>query len=315
MNLSHWLFVALLALPIAVAVFDLGALSTLFLILLWLLARWMVTLRGLLGPQISGLHLDTIGVSHFVEKVRWCLDRADIAYTEHQNVGTMGAFFTGRSVPRLRASTGLVTSSIGNSSEILRYVWGNYAHENPQQCAFLEPTADRVAFEETLDRYGSNLQVWAYFHLLQAPPALGKAWGIYDPNTPAAQRAVATIIAPLLRRLIRFSFNVNQRSVETARKYIEKLLATTEARLSESDYLVGDSRSYVDYAFAALSGPWLQPEQFGNGRVDNVRLMSDECPTGMVEDIARWRELFPVTVSFLENLYQNERSNATQAAA
>ena len=96
MTLERWLFFALLALPLAVSAYGLGVVATLALVVVWLLLRWIVTLRGLLKPPAPGLHLDTIAASHFVEKVRWCLDRANIPYTEHQSVGSMGAFFLGR---------------------------------------------------------------------------------------------------------------------------------------------------------------------------------------------------------------------------
>ncbi len=314
MNSSRWFLITLLILPVLIAVFDIGLVGAVILVMVWLLARWMITLRDLVRPQESGLHLDTIAASHFVEKVRWCLDRANIPYTEHQNVGSMGAFFTGRSVPRLRARTGQVTSSIGNSPEILRYLWGNYGHEDTELRSFLEPTADRIAMEHTLERYGRNLQVWVYYYLLEVPDTLGKAWGLKDPNTPAFQRAIAHVIAPVLRRLIRLSFNITPETVKKARHYIEQLLATTEARLAESNFLVGDRRSYVDYTFAALSGLWLQPEQFGNGKADGVRLEPAEYPQGIRDDIARWREQYPATVSFLEHLYQNERSGVAQTS-
>ena len=74
--------------------------------------------------KVPALVLDSISVSHFVEKVRWNLDRAGIDYVENASGGTLGAFFAGRTVPRLRIRTGAVRSQIGNSPEILRYLWG-----------------------------------------------------------------------------------------------------------------------------------------------------------------------------------------------
>ena len=204
----------------------------------------------------------------------------------------------------------MVTTSVGNSPEILRYLWGVYGHEDPERRAFLEPTAERVDMERTLDKYGRNLQVWVYFHLLQHPETLGRAWGLHDPNVPAAQRMLARVVAPLLRRMIKLSFNINPKSVEKARHYIDQLLTSTEERLTGSAFLVGDQRSYVDYAFAGLSGLWLQPGQFGNGRADGVRLDPAEIPAGIRDDTDRWRERYPRTVSFLEHLYQNERTHA-----
>ena len=89
---------------------------------------WGVVLRGLWRRSTdSDLVLETIPASHFVEKVRWAMDRLGLEYREHMDVGTLGVFFTGRTVPRLRVRTGAVTSTIGNSSDILRYLWRCHA--------------------------------------------------------------------------------------------------------------------------------------------------------------------------------------------
>eukprot|EP00091_Calanus_sinicus_P012729 TRINITY_DN28474_c0_g1_i1.p1 TRINITY_DN28474_c0_g1~~TRINITY_DN28474_c0_g1_i1.p1 ORF type:complete len:104 (-),score=27.02 TRINITY_DN28474_c0_g1_i1:161-472(-) len=42
--------------------------------------------------------LETLSVSHYVEKVRWCLDYLAIDYIEEENVGILGLFLLGRSV-------------------------------------------------------------------------------------------------------------------------------------------------------------------------------------------------------------------------
>ena len=86
----------LLLLPVAVAVFDLGVGAVLVLLALGLLWRWGIVLGTLTRPgRGPDLRLETIGASHFVEKVRWCLDRLGIPYVETQNVGALGVFTLG----------------------------------------------------------------------------------------------------------------------------------------------------------------------------------------------------------------------------
>ena len=120
--LIHTAFLVLF--PIIVAWAGLGVATTIALILLLLLWRWMIVLSGIVAPEKGpDVVLDTIAASHFVEKVRWCMDRLGIEYTERQSGGTLGAYFTGRTVPRLRVRTGIVQSEIGNSPDILRYLW------------------------------------------------------------------------------------------------------------------------------------------------------------------------------------------------
>ena len=138
--------------------------------------------RFAIPEKTPQLVLATISASHFVEKVRWCMDRLGVDYVEQTSGGTLGAFFRGRTVPQLKARTGSVQSSIGNSAEILRYLWGRYAVDDPAAAAFLEPTTERIELEKRLDRHGVNLQVWIYYHLLncglRVPPSAGSASGV-----------------------------------------------------------------------------------------------------------------------------------------
>jgi hypothetical protein len=104
-----------LLLPLVVAVFGLSVWTALLLILLALLWRWAIVLVGFLRPAAGpDMALETISASHFVEKVRWCMDRLGLEYEEVQWCGTLGAFYLGRTVPRLHFRTGAVRSQIGN---------------------------------------------------------------------------------------------------------------------------------------------------------------------------------------------------------
>ena len=132
----------LFALPIVVAWFGLGVVAATMLVLLMLLWRWLVVMSGIISPEKTPeMVLETIAASHFVEKARWCMDRLGVDYTERQSGGTLGAYFTGRSVPQLRVRTGTVQSVIGNSAEILRFLYGNYSGNADYSAGFLGPTA------------------------------------------------------------------------------------------------------------------------------------------------------------------------------
>jgi hypothetical protein len=163
--LLHSLFLILL--PIVVAVFGIGVAGAIGLVALALLWRWAISLSVFVAPpRLPEIELETISASHFVEKVRWCLDRLGVDYRERPAGGALGAFFLGRTVPVLKFRSGAVRSSIGNSPEILRYLWGRYAAEYGERAEFLRPTAKRLEFEAQVDRCGVDLQVWVYFHIL-----------------------------------------------------------------------------------------------------------------------------------------------------
>ena len=306
--LVHTVFLFLL--PLVVAWFGLGVLSTALLVVLMLLWRWAVVLSGIIAPEAGpAMTLETIGASHFVEKVRWCMDRLGIDYEERRSGGTLGAYFTGRSVPQLRVRTGIVQSVIGNSPEILRFLWGSYGGTLGEAAAFLEPTPERLELEERLDRYARHQQVWVYYHLLDHRELTLHVWGADDPNTPAWHKYALGILYPVLAALIRRSFRISDRQYSKAVGYIEELLTDMDTRLADGrgSILGGDTINYTDIAFAALSGVWLMPRGYGGGAADGCRLERDQAPPAMRADIERWVEDHPVATRYIERLYATER--------
>lgn len=293
--------------PIVVAWYGLSVAAAAGLVVLLLLCRWLVNLSGVLAPEKTPeLVLATISVSHFVEKVRWSMDRLGVDYVEQTSGGTLGAYFRGRSVPQLKVRTGIVRSVIGNSPDILRYLYGRYLHDDPERAAFLEPTADRVELEEELDKYGRWLQVWAYYHLLNDRDLTLHAWGVGSPATPAWQRLALRALFPLLARMIRLSFRINDTNYARAVASIEATLLDIDANLTDGRRsLLGDKETnYTDFAFAAFTGLWLMPGGYGGGKAEAVRVDRDRVPAGMRADIERWVDAFPRAVAYVETLYQ-----------
>jgi glutathione S-transferase len=303
--------------PILVAWFGMSVPSAILLVLLLLLWRWVVVLSGFAKPEKTpDLVLATISASHFVEKVRWSMDRLGVDYVEQTSGGTLGAFFRGRTVPQLKARTGGVLSSIGNSAEILRYLWGRYAVEDPGAAAFLEPTRERVALETRLDRLGVNLQVWVYYHLLDDRELTLHAWGADNPATPIWQRKILRPLFPLLRFLIRKSFRISEASYERSVERIEELLGEVNGWLEDGrkSLLGGDTLNYTDLAFAAMSGLWLMPPEYGGGKADAVRIGRDKAPAGMRQDIESWITDYSRVTVFVERVYAEERNKPTRGS-
>jgi len=306
--LIHSFFLFLL--PLVVAWFGISVPGALGLVLLALLWRWMISLSSLMAPARGPeLELETISASHFVEKVRWCMDRLGIDYSEKPVAGTLGAFFLGRTVPVLKFRTGATRSSIGNSPEILRYLWGRYSSGHPERARFLEPAPDRLEFEEQIDRCGVALQVWVYFHILDERELTLHAWGANSPDIPGWQRMSLKLLYPLSRALIRKSFRITNSHHQKSVSRISELLSEVETRLSDGrrSILGGDDLNYTDFAFAAIMGLWLQPEGYGGGKAAAVRIDRDVCPVGMVGEIEHWSRTYPLATAFIEKLYRDER--------
>jgi glutathione S-transferase len=299
--------------PVVVAWYGLSVTAAAGIVILLLLCRWLITLSGILAPEKAPeLVLATISASHFVEKVRWSMDRLGVDYVEQTSGGTLGAYFRGRTVPQLKVRTGIVRSVIGNSPDILRYLYGRYLHEDPKRAAFLEPTAERVKFERRLDAYGVSLQVWIYYHLLHERDLTLHAWGADSPKTPAWQRVALRALFPFLARMIRLSFKINDTNFARAVARIEELLADMDANLKDGrqSLLGGNETNYTDLAFAAFTGVWLMPDGYGGGKAEAVRIERDRAPAGMRADIERWSAAFPRAVSYVESLYQGRRETS-----
>ncbi len=306
--LIHTVFLFLL--PLVVSWFGLGLASTALLVLLMLLWRWLAVMSGFALPEKQpAVVLETIAVSHYVEKVRWCMDRLGIDYTERQSGGTLGAYFTGRSVPQLRVRTGLVQSVIGNSAEILRFIWGNYSAEVGETADFLAPTPERIELERRLDRYARFQQVWVYHHILDDRALTLHLWGVNSPTTRAWHKPMLKALFPLLRILMRRSFRINEAHYAKAVEFIEQTLSEVDTRLADGrqSILGGETINYTDIAFAALSGPWLMPAGYGGGAAEGCRIERDEAPASMQADTNRWIEDYPRATGFIERLYARER--------
>lgn len=306
----------LLVLPVAIAAFGLDTLTAVLLVLAMLAWYWLTALgrlrRSAQGPALT---LDTIGVSHFVEKVRWCLDRLGADYVERPSVATLGAFFAGRTVPRLRVRTGAVESSIGNSPEILRYLWGAYGAEPGDRARFLEPTAERLQLERDLDRYAANLRVWVYHHLLADRALTLHAWGADSRALPAWQRAALRVLYPLLAALVRRTFRVDDEHYGKAVSRIEELLGQVETRLADGrrSILGGADINYTDLAFAAFTGLWLQPAAYAAGKAEDCRIVPDRMPAAMRSDVGRWTEDHPKAARFVEALYAERQPKPAES--
>ncbi|MEE4174518.1 MAG: hypothetical protein V2I57_09745 [Xanthomonadales bacterium] len=309
--MNRVLFTATLFLaPMLVAAFGFSVLAALGLILVLLLWRQALALAPLMRPPGGPeLELETVLASHFAEKARWSLDRLGGPYTERPWVGVIGAFFLGRTVPRLHVRTGRSRSSLGESSEILRFLYGRYCGDADVDTGFLEPTAERLEWEGRLDRYGRDLQIWVYHHLLDDPALCKQAWGLDSDRLPLWQRLTGKLFFPVLAIFINRAFSPDAAHTQRAVDRIETLLGETEERLADgSEALLGGAEpDFVDLTLAALSSLWLQPDAFARGAYPEVRIDPERIPPRMRADMDRWRSAFPATTAHLERLYREKR--------
>lgn len=307
-RLIHAVFLTLA--PIIVAGLGLSVAAAVLLSMLLLLWRWLIVVSGIVSPEKSpDFVLETISASHFVEKVRWSMDRLGIDYAEKPVAGTLGVFYRGRTVPQLKVRTGLVQSVIGNSADILRYLWGRYGYADAEAAAFLAPTGERIALERMFDRYGVNLQIWVYYRMLGDRDLTLHAWGVDNPAIPRWQRWALRVLFPLQALLVRRAFRISDESFARAVANIEELLADMNQKLGgNSVSLLGEEApNYTDFAFASMTGLWLMPTGYGGGQAEAVRVESDRMPEMMRMDVESWTAAYPHVVDFVRGLYRDQR--------
>jgi len=298
-------------LPICVAAAHWSLRLTILLVLLialaGLAARFVEMLRAvrLTEPR---LRLHTITFSHYVEKVRWSLDRLGVPYQEVPNVGIAGVLLTGRTVPWLEVAPGQVR--IGESAQILRYLWGEFSGRVPaERTWFLEPTPAALELEALFDRrLGNDVRVWVYGHVLRSRALTLRTWGFEEHSIPRWQRALLFVATPLLAFAVRRMLGVTNaraaRALERTREafdHVDRLL--TDGRR----YLVGESLTFADISFASLGALAVLPAEYPGARLTGRRIRLEDVPS---EAWRREIEQFRARPAgqFILRLYRDERA-------
>jgi len=300
---------ALYALPIVVAALGWGpaaaAVSALLLALAGIASRLGATRAAAARPE-AALRLHTITFSHYVEKVRWCLDRLGIAYEEVPNAGILGVLLTGRTVPSLEIPPGL--TRIGDSPRILRYLWGEYAGRLPAgRTDFLAPTPVALELERYFDqRLGNDVRVWVYSRIFARRDLTLRSWGIEEPRVPGWQRALLRAGTPLLRFAVRRMLGVNPARAARALERTREAFGRVDALLADGRrYLAGDALSFADITFASLAALAVLPPEYGGRAIDGRRLGIEDLEPDWRAEVEAFRAR--PAGQFVLRLYREER--------
>jgi glutathione S-transferase len=299
---------ALYALPVVVAVFGFGVPGAILLTLVVAFAGIVVRSRRILEADGSAtVELHTITYSHYVEKVRWCLDRTGVAYTEIPSIGILGLLLTGRTVPLLVLPQ--VRTQVGDSPQILRFLWGRYAAElPPERIRFLEPTPEALALEQRFDiKLGVPVRRWSYWHLLRQPDLTLMFWGADEPDIPLWQRRVLPTLQPLLAALLRRMLGITDASATAGLVSTKEVFAEVDAMLADGRrYLLGgDEPTFVDITFASLAALALFPRGYGGPKATVQEAPIDRLAPAWRAEVEALRATR--SGQFVERMYREER--------
>jgi glutathione S-transferase len=209
------------------------------------------------------LRLYTIGFSHFCEKARWALDRAELAYEERDHPAIFhfapnllaGAK---RTVPALVTPDGV----LGESSEIIRFA---DEHVPPERRLFPEEPTLRAEVERWvahLDRkLGPATRRVFYFHQFSDQ---ARARTLLASTGSTWERQAARLLAPALQALMRRGMKIDAAGAARSQAALEAVFSEVAVALADGRrYLVGDRFTAADLTFAALAGPAVPALQYG----------------------------------------------------
>ena len=223
--------------PLIIWIFGLQFFGIVVFLLLYIVIVWVNNLSTLLKKKAKNSNvmvLQTITVSHYAEKVRWCLDLLNEPYVEEQSAGIMGLIILGRTVPTLINSA--IPLSIGNSSNILRYLWGEYGHK--EEAKFLQTDFKTIELEKKFDRMGLSVQRISYYYLLPHKNLCCTLWGQTAELVPRVQRIILPIVFPFLKMFLTRGLKLSEKATKMEIENIENLL-------EEMDEVLQDGREYV----------------------------------------------------------------------
>jgi glutathione S-transferase len=225
--------------------------------------RTPVGQSGALGDTASVLRLITIPISHYCEKARWCLARADIAYHEERHVQGIHRLAArraggGSTVPVLVTPEGV----FGESAEILAWV---DRRTPPERRLFPADLDARVEVERLCARFDDELgpkgRRLMYVHLLDDRPL---AMRFNNAGVPAWEDRAMRAGYPLIERVIRRVLDIrpgvevdDEASVWREFDFIAGLLADGRP------HLCGERFTAADLTFAALSAAVIVPPVYG----------------------------------------------------
>ncbi len=248
--------------------------------------------------------LVSIGLSHYVDKARWALERAGVAYDEEPHAPLFHRRATrraggGRTVPILLTAEGALT----DSTDILRWADARGAALWP---ADPDARARVDQLEDDFDRrLGPAARRLMYCHLVDS----SLLHRMVTVGAPPAERRLIRLMMPLLRLALKKGYGLHPRGAAKARERIDQVFADVAALLADGrSFLTGDSFTAADLTFAALAAPLLLPPEYG------VPLpAAAELPTGaraLVEEL----RATPAGAFALRLYAQQRRTPAARAA-
>lgn len=205
--------------------------------------------------------LITIPVSHYCEKARWGLIRAQIPFIEQPHMPPFYRFATGKaggqSVPVLITENEVLI----DSDAILKWTdqhGTNQAKLYPNDLDQLQQVENLVKqFNLVL---APAIRQWVYFYTLDLAKVVKPLWCA---GTPWYEQLLFPIMYKQICAAITKGYQINSDSAAKAYQHISQTFSTVDHLLADGrNYLVGDQFTAADLTFATLAAPIFSPPQY-----------------------------------------------------
>lgn len=230
--------------------------------------------------------LITIPISHYCEKARWALQRAEVDYAEEPHLQLLHVVASRRAGGKGTTPV-LVTSDAGvlaESSDILAYADARARSDRRLYPENEDAREEIRALERDFDEnLGPRGRLWMYHHIL---PRRDLAETYATPGVPHWQRRLLPPMYPAVSRVISYKLGVNGAAAAAADKRVEATFDRVAQRLADGrPYLCGERFTAADLTFSALAGAVLMPLQW------SIPLpQPDEIPPAAADRVRALRE-------------------------
>jgi len=251
--------------------------------------------------------LITIPISHYCEKARWALERAELEYTEERHIQGVHRVLArraggGQTVPVLVIPEGV----LAESEQIVAY-----ADESLPEELRLFPADQALRREvESLSRWldaglGPEGRRLMYAHMFGERRLMLQ---VNNQGVPVWERRMMTALWPLMVRVAKHVLAIGPETIRVDEPRVLHALDTIADRLSDGRrYLTGDRFTAADLTFAALSASVLVPPEYG------VALpQPEQLPPSLADKIRSFRE-HPAG-AFALRLFREERHRPARVA-
>lgn len=207
--------------------------------------------------------LITIPISHFCEKARWALQRAQVNYLQEPHLQVFHIVASRRAGGKGTTPV-LVTSDAGvlaESADILAYADARAPSDRRLYPENADAREEVRALERDFDQdLGPQDRLWLYHHIL---PRRDLALAYATRGVPDWQRRLLPPLYPAVSRLISHKLGVNADAAAVANQRVEATFDRVAERLADGrSYLCGDRFTAADLTFSALAGAVVMPLQW-----------------------------------------------------